>query len=305
MSALDELVGDSPVMQALRRDVVKILTIAQEARRLPSILIQGETGTGKGLLARLVHRHGPRARGPFVDVDCARIPETLLESELFGFERGVFTDAHRSKRGLFQTSHGGVLFMDEIGLMPEILQGKLLTAIEDRAVRRLGGTVKEPFDAWIICATNANLQRDVREHRFREDLYHRLAVLTLRLPPLRERDGDVVLLAERFLAQWAREYGMRPKALTAEARTYLARYSWPGNVRELANTMERLALLVDAEAITAADLDTSLGDDHASVEHASVPSPGPPAEGDDERNRLITALEATQWNIMRTASALG
>src|SRR5262245_57858218 len=180
MIELDELVGRSPAMESVRRDLRRLLGVVREGRRLPAILIQGETGTGKGLVAKLLHRHGPRARGPFVDLNCAAIPETLLEGELFGYERGAFTDARRAKPGLFQSSNGGVLFLDEIALLPESLQAKLLTALEEQSVRRLGGTVKETFDTWLISATNADLERAVRERRFREDLYHRLAVLTVR-----------------------------------------------------------------------------------------------------------------------------
>src|SRR5262249_4942418 len=217
-------------------------------------LIQGETGTGKGLVAKLLHRHGPRARGPFVDLNCAAIPETLLEGELFGYERGAFTDARRAKPGLFQSSNGGVLFLDEIALLPESLQAKLLTALEEQAVRRLGGTAKETFDTWLISATNADLERAVRERRFREDLYHRLAVLTVRLPPLRERGGDAALLAQDFLAAACRHYGLPMKSLTREAQVRVTADAWRGNVRELTNVAERLALLVDGPAVTAADI---------------------------------------------------
>jgi len=201
MDPWSELAGQSPAVEAVRDTVRRLLARQQPGRRPPAILLQGETGTGKGLLARLIHRLGPRARGEFVDVNCAAIPETLLESELFGYERGAFTDARKAKPGLFQTAHLGTIFLDEVGSLPEALQAKLLTVIEERAVRRLGGTRPEPADAWIISATNADLQSGVRERRFREDLYHRLAVFTLRLPPLRERDGDVLMLAERFLAR--------------------------------------------------------------------------------------------------------
>ena len=199
MSALEEMIGQSPAIASLRSDLRRILTLVQDRRRLPAILIQGETGTGKGLVARLLHSHGPRAQGPFVDLNCAAIPETLLEGELFGYERGAFTDARRAKPGLFQTSTGGVLFLDEVALLPENLQAKLLTAIEEKAVRRLGGITKESFDTWLISATNTDLKLAVSGRRFRDDLYHRLAVLTLRLPPLRERAGDSVLLAAKFL----------------------------------------------------------------------------------------------------------
>src|ERR1700704_5531258 len=197
MDPWDELLGRSPAMEALRETVRRLPGRQNAGRRLPAILLQGETGTGKGLVARLIHRLGPRAAGEFVDWNCAAIPETLLESELFGFERGAFTDARKAKPGLFQTAHHGTIFLDEIGLLPEPLQAKLLKVLEEQAVRRLGSTTAEPVDTWIISATNADLQAAVRQRAFREDLYHRLAVLTLRLPPLRERDTDVLVLARR------------------------------------------------------------------------------------------------------------
>jgi transcriptional regulator with PAS, ATPase and Fis domain len=181
MTALASLLGESPGITAVREQIARLLRHQGEAaRRLPPILILGETGTGKGLLAELVHRAGPRASGPFVDVNCAAIPETLLEAELFGFEKGAFTDARQAKPGLFQAAHGGTIFLDEIGLMPEALQAKLLKVIEEGAVRRLGSTRREPTNAWVIAATSEDLQEAVRARRFREDLYHRLAVLPVR-----------------------------------------------------------------------------------------------------------------------------
>src|SRR5262249_9225850 len=187
MNELGDLLGSSPGMRAVRERIARLLDRRQDARRLPPILIQGETGTGKGLLARIIHRAGPRAAGPFVDVNCAAIPETLLESEMFGFERGAFTDARLAKAGLFQAAHRGTIFLDEIGLLPEALQAKLLKVIEERSVRRLGSTRNEPVDVAIVTATNEDLAAAAGERRFRKDLYHRLAVLTIQLPPLRER----------------------------------------------------------------------------------------------------------------------
>ena len=224
---------------------------ASTVRRLPPVLIQGETGSGKGLVARSLHKAGPRSDGPFVDINCAAIPETLLEAEMFGFERGAFTDARQAKRGLFQTAHRGTLFLDEIGLLPEGLQAKLLTVLEERTVRRLGATQSEPVDVWVIAATNLDLQAATQAGRFREDLYHRLAVLTLTLPPLRERQGDILLLAEHFLARACADYGLAPKTLAPDARAALVAYRWPGNIRELINTMERVALLTEAPVVTA------------------------------------------------------
>ncbi|HUP38456.1 MAG TPA: sigma 54-interacting transcriptional regulator [Candidatus Limnocylindria bacterium] len=292
-------------MEAVRETVRRLPGRQHVSRRLPSILLQGETGTGKGLVARLIHRLGPRAAGEFVDVNCAAIPETLLESELFGFERGAFTDARKAKPGLFQTAHQGTIFLDEIGSTPEALQAKLLTVIEERVVRRLGGTRPEPADAWIISATNTDLHASVRERRFREDLYHRLAVLTLRLPPLRERDGDVLLLAGRFLARVCADYGLPVKTLAADARDRLMAYSWPGNVRELSNVIERAALLAEESVLTSEHLE--LGD---AASPSGAPAPGPVdaarplSLGEAMREHLRATLDQTGWNISRTAAIL-
>src|SRR5437867_1292956 len=314
MTSLDQLIGDSPGLVAVRTQVEQLLRRHSETRRLPPILILGETGTGKGLLARAIHETGPRKAGPFVAVNCAAIPDTLLEAELFGFERGAFTDAHHAKAGLFQTAHRGTLFLDEIGLLPENLQAKLLTVLEDRAVRRLGGTRTEPVDVWIITATSEELKAGARRRGFREELYHRLAVVTLRLPPLRERGRDILTLAEHFLARTSTEYGLAPKTLTEDARAALVAYRWPGNVREVANVMERAALLIDAPFFTADRLELA----------ASPGQPASPPQGHDptppyvldgvsleetverlERTRILEALHKTRWNISRAASLLG
>src|SRR6266498_3291423 len=188
---LGALRGESARIVAIRAQVAQLLARQTGARRLPPVLLLGETGTGKGLLARTVHQAGPRRDGPFVDVNCAAIPETLLEAELLGYERGAFTDARQAKPGLFQTAHGGTIFLDEIGLLPVALQGKLLGVLEDRAVRRLGSTRAEPVDVSLIAATGVDLKRAVSGGDFRADLYHRLAVISLELPPLRARGADV------------------------------------------------------------------------------------------------------------------
>ena len=257
MGPLAALLGDSPGMAALRERATRLLEHPSDRGRLPPLLIQGETGVGKGLLARALHDGGPRAEHRFVDVNCAAIPDTLLESELFGFERGAFTDARQPKAGLFQAADRGTLFLDEVALLPEGLQAKLLKVLEDREVRRLGATRSEPVDAWIVTASNADLAGAVRARRFREDLYHRLAVVTLVLPPLRERGPDVLRLAEHFLARACVEYGLPPKRLAPDAVAALLQHSWPGNVRELINTMERVALLVEAPVVAAEMLELS------------------------------------------------
>jgi len=296
MPPLAQLVGDSAAIAGVRDQVERLLrSAAGPGRRLPPILVLGETGTGKGLLAGAIHRAGPRARGPFVDVNCAAIPESLLEAELFGFERGAFTDARQSKPGLFQTASGGTLFLDEIGLMPLALQSKLLKAIEERSVRRLGSTRAEPVDVCVVAATSEDLPAAVQAGRFRADLYHRLAVVTLALPPLRRRGGDVLLLAEHFLARVCEDYGLPARVLAEDARAALLAHDWPGNVRELANVLERAALLTDEAILRAEDL--------------GLPEPGPAAasaaEIEEERGRLLDVLRETDWNFTRAAARLG
>jgi len=308
MDELAELLGASPAMESLRADIRRLLRGATGASRSPAVFLMGETGTGKGLVASLLHRKGPRAGHPFVDVNCAAIPETLLESELFGFERGAFTGAQHAKPGLFQVAHTGTIFLDEVGLLGEPLQAKLLKVIEERAVRRLGGTRSEPADVWVISATNSDLRAAIGEHRFREDLYHRLAVVPLSLPPLRARGEDVLLLAEHFLTRICADYGLEPLTLSEDARRCLLGHPWPGNVRELANAVERAALMCDSSRITAAMLD---------LRKAPTTSPAPAAHARpvaaagtgslDEaiRAHLESVLAQHGGNISRTAAALG
>src|SRR2546422_6514834 len=281
MGPLAGLIGESPGLVAVRKQVEQLLRRQGASRRLPPVLILGETGTGKGLLARAIHEAGPRAAGRFVAVNCAAIPETLLEAELFGFEQGAFTDARHAKAGLFQTAHRGTLFLDEIALLPESLQAKLLTVIEDRVVRRLGSTRAEAVDVWIITATRDDEKAGARRRGLREDLFHRLAVVTFRLPALRERGQDILTLAEHFLARTSADYGLAPKTLAEDARAALLAYRWPGNVRELANLMERVTLLTDARLLTAVTLE--LG----------VPRGRPASRPQDEDASAARAKEAT------------
>jgi transcriptional regulator with AAA-type ATPase domain len=307
MDVLRSLVGESPGIAVIREAIGRILQRHSETRRMPPILILGETGTGKGLVARLLHQAGPRARGPFVDVNCAAIPASLLEAELFGYERGAFTDAKQGKPGLFQTANRGTLFLDEVGLLPEGLQAKLLKAIEEREVRRLGSTRSEPVDLWVLTATSEDLQAATRERRFRPDLYHRLAVLTLAMPPLRGRGGDIVTLAEHFLARACADYSVSPRRLASDARAALLEYPWPGNVRELANVMERVVLLSEEDDVTADALGLAPGDPAAPAARAPERGPIPLGEvvGGVERDQLVEALDATAWNISRAAARLG
>lgn len=245
----DGIYGDSPALKA---------ALAIAARVIPhphvTVLLTGETGTGKELVARAIHYNGPRREAPFVDVNCAALPDQLLESELFGHERGAFTDASAAKPGLFEVAHGGTLLLDEIGHLPLPLQGKILRALEERTVRRVGGTRVIPVDVRIIAATHVDLADAVRQGLFREDLFYRLNVLPVALPPLRERRDDILTLAQHFLDRFATEYGVQRSTLTPAAQEALVMRTWPGNVRELRNLMERVTLLVDDGLVDALDL---------------------------------------------------
>jgi two-component system response regulator AtoC len=302
---LNQLLGASPALTVVRDQLSRLLARqAGPGRRLPPVLIQGETGTGKGLVAQLIHDTGPRAAMPFVDVNCAAIPDALLEAELFGFERGAFTDARQAKPGLLQMAHRGTIFLDEIGLMPDALQVKLLKALEQRSIRRLGATHSEPVDVWVIAATSEDLHAAIHQKRFRQDLYHRLAVVTLRLPPLRERGQDIVLLARHFLSRACRDYGVRMKTLAADAEAALLAYGWPGNVRELANVMERVVLLSDGDQVTATMLDLPR-ESVRPAEFAEASSNIDQEIGSLERSRIAEALEAAGGNLSRAAAQLG
>ncbi|PWU20618.1 MAG: hypothetical protein C5B48_12295, partial [Candidatus Rokuibacteriota bacterium] len=301
MVAAPELLGESREIAALRGRIAQLLKRAADGQRLPPILIDGETGTGKGVLARTLHQQGPRRSGRFVDVNCAAIPETLLESEMFGFERGAFSEARQAKRGLFEEADGGTLFLDEVALLPSGLQGKLLKAIEERSIRRLGSTRNQSVDVWVISASNEDLAAAIRQHRFREDLYHRLAVLTFRLPPLRERGADIVLLANHFLDRACDDYKVPRKTLAPDACATLLRFPWPGNVRELANVMERAVLDHEAEVVTA-DMLTLAGRSSGETPRRDG---GFRREIEEvERERVLSALEQSDWNLSRAAQLL-
>ncbi|HZH40993.1 MAG TPA: sigma 54-interacting transcriptional regulator [Gemmatimonadales bacterium] len=247
--AFREIIGESPALKQALNRAARVLPHADA-----TVLITGETGTGKELLARAVHYGGPRAAAPFVELNCAALPPQLLESEIFGHERGAFTDAKSAKPGLLEVAHGGTLFLDEVDRLTAELQGKLLRAIELKAARRLGATATRTFDVRIVAATNADLGVAVREGRFREDLYYRLRVVTLSLPPLRERGEDVIRLADFFLAKFSTQYSLPHPAITKDVRAALTAQPWPGNVRELRNTVERVILLSPPGTLDLAEL---------------------------------------------------
>ena len=304
---LPELVGESVGITNLRAEVAHILGRQGHGRRLPTLLFQGETGTGKGLLARAIHKASIRAGRAFVDIDCAAIPETLLEAELFGVERGAFTDARQTRPGLFQTARGGTLFLDEVGLLPRSLQAKLLKVVEERGVRRLGSTQTDVVDVWLLAATNLDLSAAVRDGNFREDLYHRLATVTLMLPPLRTREGDIRLLAEHFLARTCSECHLPLKALAPEALAAMLAYHWPGNVRELRNRLERVVLLSGEDTVISAELLGLPAVPGAPQSHAIGREPPrfrSLVEG-FERERLVEALRGARGNITTAAARLG
>ncbi|HWP23236.1 MAG TPA: sigma-54 dependent transcriptional regulator [Candidatus Binatia bacterium] len=307
-----EIVGESEKIRAVKRLIDQIASIeATSGKGAPAILITGETGTGKELVARSIHDRSPRARGPFIEINCAAIPANLLEAELFGYEKGAFTDAKAAKLGLFEAADTGTLFLDEIGSLDLGLQAKMLKAIEDKSLRRLGGVQNRRFDVMLVAATNQLLERAIREKTFREDLYYRLKVLEVHLPPLRERAGDAVLLAEHFVKLHARRYNRGNKELSEAARSVIAAYPWPGNVRELSNVMERAVLLKAGPVIEPGDLALT----------AIQPVEGPPARVGEhtlvidlskgivleelEREIIERALVRAGWNRTRAAQFLG
>jgi two-component system, NtrC family, response regulator AtoC len=239
------IVGQSPAMQELFRIVERVASSEHT-----TVLIEGETGTGKGVVARLIHRLSPRSQQPFVNVTCTALAETIMESELFGHEKGAFTDARAMKRGLVELADRGTLFLDEIGELSPRLQGKLLQFIEDKTFRRVGGTRDLHVDTRLITATNRNLEADVAAGTFRADLFYRLRVIPLNIPPLRERASDIPELARHFVVAYGRDMGKRVRRIEPAALDLLRDYDWPGNVRELRNVIERSVLLADTDVIT-------------------------------------------------------
>ncbi len=245
---IDTLIGRSPAMVEVFKEIGRV------ARTEMTVTLMGESGTGKELVARAIHSHSARARGPFITVNMAAIPRDLMESELYGHERGAFTGAAERRPGKFELASGGTLFLDEIGEMPVELQAKLLRVLQEREIDRVGGSRPLPVDVRIVAATNADLGRAVEEGRFRRDLFYRLAVVPVRLPPLRERDADVVLLARFFAAKYGEQLRGRPLSLAKDAEPLLLGHSWPGNVRELQNVIQRVLLKLPGNRISAKDL---------------------------------------------------
>jgi len=301
-----ELIGQSPAIRHIREVVDRIARIDPgSAADLPTVLILGETGTGKDLVARLIHWKSPLAHEPFVEVDCASLPKHLIEAELFGYERGAFTDAKASKPGLVEVADGGTLFLNEVSEIPLEAQAKLLTLIEKKWVRRIGDVRERPVNVRILAATNRDLEEAVRIGAFRRDLLYRLKVLTIELPPLRARGEDVLLLAEYFLERYVQKYKTPPKRLSPAAREALRQYTWPGNVRELMHVVERAVLMADGPVIDAG----LLGLSPPSASAGTPDFPGVP-DGDlnlfrMEQQLIRTALTLTQGNVSAAARKLG
>lgn len=291
---LPKLIGNSPAMQKVKETIFKLSDTDA------NILVLGENGTGKDLVARMLKHFSPRQDAAFVTIDLGSIPEQLFESELFGYEKGAFTDARKSKPGRMEIASGGTLFLDEIGNLTLPMQAKLLTAIEKRQIVRLGAVEATPIDVRLICATNADLHKRVTEGSFRQDLLYRINTIELRIPPLRERGEDILLLAEHFLAKYNRKYHKEAKGLTREAKNKLLKYTWPGNVRELQHTLERAVILSDNNLLRPNDF--------------LFPTPTERNEEEEtqelnleklERKAIEQALRASNGNMSRAAELLG
>jgi DNA-binding NtrC family response regulator len=302
-----QLVGEDPALRKL------VAALQRAAATDTTVLIEGESGTGKELFARSLHALSQRAEAPFVAINCAAIPENLLETELFGYEKGAFTGAVSRKLGKFEMAHRGTLFLDEIGEMPLALQAKILRALEERRFERVGGTAPVQIDVRLVAATNRGLRAAIAARRFREDLYFRLSVFPITVPPLRERPGDIPLLARFFIERFCRDMKKRPLALSPAAIEHLQSYRWPGNVRELQNCIERAVILADSEAIQPRHLNLSF----------SAPEPEPPPSpwsqidltgsladatrrviGEVERLKIQAALKEADNNKGRAAELL-
>jgi DNA-binding NtrC family response regulator len=300
VGGMEGLIGDSFAMNQLKARIGHLIEAERGLRDAdaPAVLITGETGTGKELAARALHFDGSRAAQPFVEINCAAIPAQLLESELFGHERGAFTDARERKIGLVETASGGTLFLDEIGDLDLGLQAKLLKLLEDKTVRRLGNVRDQKVDVRIVAATHQPLESRVREGRFRADLYYRLRIVELAMPALRQRGDDILLLARHFLTLHAARYGRPILQLGPDARASLLAHAWPGNVRELRNLMEQAVLLCSGPMLDANQLHLTPVTDRPQQEPAGTLE-------DMERAMLLDALKQTGWNVTQSARLLG
>jgi transcriptional regulator with PAS, ATPase and Fis domain len=287
----EQFIAESPKM----REVLSV--ISRVARSDSNILLLGESGTGKDMVARLIHGASARKTRRFIAISCAALPETLLESELFGYERGAFSGAEKRRIGKFELAHKGTLFLDEVGDIPISTQVKLLRVLQEFTFERLGGNAPIKVDVRLITATNQDLQHKITQGMFREDLYFRLNVITIRLPALRERKEDIKLLAEHFVEKFSRRCGRDLAGISKSALDKLVRYDWPGNVRELENVMERAVVLSRGAHITEKDIPLESGAVQRKSMHESL--------ADVEKNHIAEILEQTDWNLSETAARLG
>ena len=295
-----EIIGESPSMRSLKEQIMVV------GRSNSRVLITGENGTGKELIARSVHRASQRADKPFIAVNCAAIPETLIESELFGHEKGAFTGAVSVQRGKFEIADSGTLFLDEIGDMSLNTQAKVLRVLQEQEFQRVGGTRNIRVDVRLITATNKNLSDEIKKGAFREDLFYRINVIILNAPPLRERKEDIPLLAEHFLNEVIREQGLKDKRLTDQSIELMKGYDWPGNVRELRNLMERVAIMTAGDRINPADLSIIAGAQQQNVSTLINAGSGSlkDARAGFERYFILEKLRENKWNITKTAEDL-
>lgn len=304
-SGVDHLLGASEAMKDVHDLVDRLSRLSvQRASDCPPVLITGETGTGKDLTARFIHFRSPYADRSFIDVNCPSLPRGLEEAELFGYERGSFTGAHKSKRGLFEAADGGTVFLNEIGDLPLEVQVKLLQVIERKQLRHIGGLRDIPSDTRIMAATNRDLPRMIKQGTFREDLYHRLHHFAIELPPLRNRENDILLLAEYFLERSVRKYGLNQRTLSSDARDALLRYHWPGNVRELDHVIDRAVALSQNTAITPADLSLRPITDRSTVRPMRRGNERKTLD-DLEREAIQSALAESDGNVSEAARLLG
>jgi DNA-binding NtrC family response regulator len=297
---IPNLIGDHPKIREVYRVVAKIAPTSS------TVLIYGESGTGKELVARAIHEGSRRADKPFMAINCAAIPDSLIESELFGYEKGAFTGANQREPGIFEAASGGTVFLDEIGEMNVAMQAKLLRAIQEKEVRRVGGKVNVLVDVRIVAATNRDLEKEIKAGTFREDLFYRLNVIRINLPPLRERGNDIAALADHFVKKFAAATELPVKGIAPKAMKMLMAYPWPGNVRQLESLIERSVLMAEGSAIVPEDLPGEL---HASSTGGMAIPLDLPADGINfeelERTLIIKAMERTDWVIAKAAPLLG
>jgi len=297
--SLERVVGESHVMVAVRALLQKIA-----ASPASTVLLTGESGTGKDLAAKVLHYASDRSAKPFMNITCSALPEALLESELFGHERGAFTGADRQKRGLLESADGGTVFLDEIGEMVPGLQAKMLRFLEEKSFKRVGGAVDIKVDVRVVAATNRKLEAEVKEGRFREDLYYRLNVLPIELPALRARPGDLPLLINYYVDAYNREFRKHVRGVEPNAMEALKAYGWPGNVRELRNAVERAMLLADGNRLTLSDFPVAAAAPARLTEKVDLPAAGIDLE-QLERSLVVQALERSGWNQTKAAGMLG